>query len=206
MHATEETNTGVGPVGDSVKVKVLLTPEAVAVRTAFCVVETLAAFAVNPMLDWPPGMVTADGAVKFELLLLSATAKPLLEALPFKATVQAAEPGVAMFDGVQESELRASVAVLFTAMVPPVPVAATLDPSPAAAVGTANCTATEVSVGLEAMLKVTFATVPDAIALSFKPDTTHTVLPDAPLQDTVLDAAAAADPAATVMPLISAAE
>jgi len=51
VHVTQETKTGAGPVGESVAVKVWLMPEAVAVRTALWVLETLAAFAVNPTLD-----------------------------------------------------------------------------------------------------------------------------------------------------------
>jgi hypothetical protein len=151
VHTTEETNTGAGPVGESVTVKVLLAPAAVAVRTALWVLEMLAAFAVNPTLDWLAGTVTDEGTVRLALLLLRLTGKPLVEAFPFNATVQAAEPGVAMLEGLHESELSASVADLFTVIVPPAEVAATPDPSPAAAVGTVTCTGTDVSLGLEAI-------------------------------------------------------
>jgi hypothetical protein len=52
---------------------------------------------------------------------------------------------------------------------------------------------------------VTLATGPDAIAVAFRPEAMQMVLPDALLHDTVFAAAVAADPAATLTLLMSAA-
>lgn len=182
---------------------VLLVADAVAVIAALCVIEMLAAFAVNPTVDWLAGTVTEDGTVTFALLLFTATGKPLPDAFVFSETVQVDEPGVATFVGEQDNPLNATDMGVLTAILPPVPVAATVLPSPAAAERPANCTATVLSAGVEAILKVTLATVPDPMAVVFSPDMTQTVLALVPLHDNVFDAAVAAAPALTVTPLIS---
>jgi len=71
---------------------VLLTPLAVDVIVAICVVLTADAVAVNAALVAPAGTVTEAGTLSAELLLASATANPPLGAAAETATAQASLP------------------------------------------------------------------------------------------------------------------
>lgn len=68
-----------------------------------------------------------------ELLLFTATETPVDGALPVSITVQLAELGVVRFAGVQESALSVADEDLLIVMELPVPLAAMLVPSSAAA-------------------------------------------------------------------------
>jgi hypothetical protein len=97
--------------------KVREIPPAVAVRTAFWSVSTAAAVAVNPALAAPAGTVTVPGAVRFELLDASVTAKPLPVAALDSITVHSADPGVSMLDTAQDRPLNVTGAARFTTVV-----------------------------------------------------------------------------------------
>jgi hypothetical protein len=87
----------------------LLTPLAVAVIVAVCVVLTAEIVAVNAALVAPAGTVTDAGTVTAELLLAKATVNPPLGAAAVRPTVQASVPAPVTEPLLQETALSAAV-------------------------------------------------------------------------------------------------
>lgn len=202
------TDTGGGgvdePAATRLSENVLLTPDALAVRVAVALFETLATFAVKLALVLPAPMLTLAGMVTLELLLDSDTGKAVDGAAPPTETVHAAVPGVFTMLGEQENPDR--TVCVANEMLPPVPEAGIAEPSPLAAnafviwMGTlALCVPAEI-------WKVAVATGPCEMDPKSRPETMQVVLPLVVLQRMFFCAVEAAEPVETVTPVISAVE
>lgn len=126
---TEARSTGAAEAGVRLKVLVLLTVPALAVRTALCALVTAFTEALKLADKLPWATVTVAGTLTFALLLPTLTPNPPAAAATESPTVQVEDPALPKVVGEQEKPVNAGV-VLTIETVPPVPVVAT--PSPPA--------------------------------------------------------------------------
>jgi hypothetical protein len=201
------TDTGGGvdePAATRLSENVLLTPDALAVRVAVALFETLATFAVKLALVLPAPMLTLAGMVTLELLLDSDTGKAVDGAAPPTETVHAAVPGVFTILGEQENPDR--TVCVANEMLPPVPEAGIAEPSPLAANAFVTWMGTLALCVLAEIWKVAVATGPCEMDPKSRPETMQVVSPLVVWQRTLFCAVEAAEPVETVTPVMSAVE
>ncbi|MBZ5578606.1 MAG: hypothetical protein LAP40_18755 [Acidobacteriia bacterium] len=171
LHATEIGSEAgaAGAGGVRVRVAPIEAPPSAAVTVAVCPAVTTAAVVVNAVDAEPAGTVTEGGAVRLASSLLTEIAAPPLGAAALSTTEQVEDAGVASEEGLHESRLRLTGAC--TAIVPPVPAAATAVP-----LGEAATVLLKVRVRVPVVADtptLTVATTPSPIAETFKPVATQ---------------------------------
>jgi hypothetical protein len=204
--AAEETVPEMVQVaGVALSKNVLETPLALAVRVAVCVVETDATVAVKLALDEPAGTVTLAGTVTAVLLLARVAVNPPVGAEVFRVTVQAADPGPMTLDGLHENPLSVGLTACVIEIVPPLPVVDMPLPVGSDATRPESWTAAVASGAPAAMLNVAVASTPLPMTFVFMPYATQIVLPVLLEHETLLLAALAPAPLATLTLVTSAA-
>jgi predicted ribosomally synthesized peptide with SipW-like signal peptide len=160
--------------------------------------------AVNWALLELAATVTLAGSVTLALLSDSVTANPPVGAAPLSVTVHEDVPGAFTLAGVQARLLKAAGGGdWMTVIVPAEPEAGIEAAAPVVAKVLLSVTGTLVLVVPAAMVKAAVATSPFPIVVVFNPKTTQVVEPLPLAHWTLLLAAEAAEPMATVTPVIS---
>lgn len=160
------------------------------------VVIAFAAVAVNDPVVAPAATVTEAGTDSWELLLVSVSTEPPEGAAADNVAVQVLDPPAASEAGEQANELTPGTVT--TAPDAEVDTAAADELTAIAPVKL-----TVVVVAEDANVPVTYASVPEARELSFKPVSRQVAEPLESVHRTDLAAAVAAGPALTVTPEIS---
>jgi hypothetical protein len=159
---------------------------------------------VNWALLEPAATVTLPGSVTLALLSDSDTANPPVAAAPLSVSVQEDVPGAFTLAGVQARLLKAAGGGdWMTVIVPVAPEAGIEFAAPVVAEALLSVTGTLVLAVPAAMVKAAVATSPFPIVVVFNPKTTQVVDPLALAHWTLLLAAEAAEPRATVTPVMS---